>query len=196
MAGKRPAGRHNMAKDETVTLTRADLDQTIKSAVEAGVAAALAAQRGVLGVLPESSTIEERIHAQLGTPVPERKPLAIKTQKCFNVRNGAHFTAVIAPSRTYPEGRVVDLSDYSYPADIAERAKGISIVNPKSSGDPTVPGKNGLTPQFLQWRYETYDKADRTAFVGQAARYLPRLDGPDGEPVLAPAGEAARTFAR
>ena len=90
---------------------------------------------------------------------------------------------------------MVDLIHYRYPDDIARRAKGISAGDGRSTPDPTLPGRNGLSKQFLQWRYENYDKADRLQFVGEDARYLPRVDGPEGEPMLVKFEETARVFA-
>lgn len=193
-----------MAKeDEKVTLSRTDLEalidkrlaeRTAAQDVKTTAAVAAEAVRGVLGITAEGSSREERIHAELGTPVPERKPIPVRHQKCANPRTGSTFTAVIAPSRTYPDGRVVDLIDYRYPDDIASRVKGMPITNPNTTGDPTAPGRGGLTVQFLQWRYETYDKADRGAFVGESARFLPRIDGPDGDPKPVEIGESARVY--
>lgn len=183
MSAKKP-------EDEIVTLTRGDLEAMIK----AGAQAALEAQRGILGVTPADASREQRTHAELGTPVPERSPHETTHQKCLNERNGARFTAVIAKSKTFSKGRVVDLIDYRYPDDIASRAKGMSVGDGKYNPDPTKPGRNGLSKQFLQWRYENYDKADRLMYVGQDARYLPRLDGPEGDPTPVKFDETARVY--
>ena len=89
-----------MSKDETLTLTNAQLTGIIAAAVEQ----ALKTQTGSLGVLPADASREQRTHAELGTPVPVRTPIETTHQECFNDRNGARFTAVIAKSKTFSRG--------------------------------------------------------------------------------------------
>ena len=178
-----------ITSDKTITLTQAQLDSAITTAVRA----ALAAHDATAGVLPADASREARIHAELGTPVPDRTPHATTHVACYNEDTGSRFTAVVAKSRTFPTGRVVDLISYRYPDDIGRRSP-VTVSKRDSNGDPTIPGRGGLTPEFLQWRWENYDKADRAAYVGKAASRLPRLPGPDGEPKPVDLGETARTF--
>lgn len=187
-----------MATDKTITISEKDLEALIEQKVAEGThgAARIAAEamRSVLGITNDQTNNEERVHAQLGTPVPDRKPQPTTHVKCFDERTGFRFTAVVVQSRTHKDGRVVNLIDCRYPDDIASRAKNIPVSNPKQSADPTQPGKSGLTMQFLQWRYEAYDQAARRQFVGESAKYLPRIDGPEGAPTPVDMGEIQRSY--
>jgi hypothetical protein len=172
-------------KNEAVTLTRADLDAMIKGAVEAGVRAA----RGVMGVDNPEATQEERTHAQLGTPVPKRECVKTLHYKCRNPRNGAEFIAVVVPSNKWEQGRVVNLIDYRYPPDLAKRSGKTVHPQGKYGGirvDAVYPfsGEAGgglqgpFLPEFAQWVYDNYHKADINAFVGQSAELLPSTGDP------------------
>lgn len=160
-------------------LTHEQFEAALKAAAEGGAKAALETMRGQIGIASEFQTIEERIYAALGKPMPDRRAITTWHQPCSSIRNGARFTAVIVESKAYPEGRTVNLIDYVYPDDIVERSR-----------MPALDARGGFTPQFKLWRYQQYDLADRSAFVGQAARYLPV----DGERVAVDLGETARTF--
>src|SRR5690348_16656674 len=75
-------------------------------AVEAPASAAKVAAEAikeVFGISQDGNTIEQRVHAQLGTPVPPRECLRTMHQQCLNPRNGARFTAVIVPSREWKD---------------------------------------------------------------------------------------------
>lgn len=160
-------------EEDTLTLTRAELE----SAIKAGAEAAVAASRNTLGFTSPTMSTEERIHAQLGTPVPDRDPTKTYLIPCANPRNGATFTAVVVPSREFEAGRVVRLDAYHYPEDIEKRARkaGKRIHLERFGGsDPRDSGKQGLAKEYLQWRYETYHKADMGAYQGQSAAVLPR----------------------
>lgn len=177
-----------------ITIDEEQLDSLIAAKVKAasadtGGAATAAAEaiKQVFGISQDGNTIEQRIHTQLGTPIPARECLRTMHQACVNPRNGASFTAVIVPSRVWKEGRVVNLIDYQYPEDLAERAikAGKPIHRQQFGGGDPRHGKMGLTETFLQWRYETYDQADRKAFVGESPSLLPVAKREDGTPVSA-----------
>jgi len=184
--------------NETVTLTRADLDALIKTGVEAGLAAAEKQHRANVGLESTHATQEQRTHAILGTPIPKRECLKTTLYPCRNPRNGAEFTAIVVPSRKWKEGRVVDLIDYKYPADLAQRS-GQKVHPSGTIGShpemiiPLVDGEGIRGPfnqEFLHWRYQQYDLADRSMFVGQSAELLPTC----GEPRDWTPQETARTM--
>lgn len=172
--------------NETLTLKRADLEAMIKSAVQSGQDAAEKAHRANVGLESTHATQEQRIHAILGTPIPKRECVKTTLWPCRNPRNGAEFTAVVVPSRKWKEGRVVDLIDYKYPTDLAERSG--QRVHPTggigSHTEMVIPLVNGegirgpFLMEFLQWRYQQFDLADRSAFVGQSAELLPTCGEP------------------
>lgn len=176
MAGK------DDSRSETVTLTRADLDAMIRAAVASGNDAATQHQRANAGLESPHATQEQRVHAMLGTPIPARECHKTMLAPCVNPRNGAQFTAVIAPSRKWVEGRVVDLIDYKYPDDLLTRYGGKAFpegggMGPKRdmivhlAGGGTLQGP--YNQDFLHWLWQEYGMADRKAFVGQSAKLLP-----------------------
>jgi hypothetical protein len=173
---------------DVLMMSRADFESAIKAAAEA----AIAVQRQTLGQATSVNTFEERVHAHLGTAVPERVCMRTTHQPCVNPRNGARFTAVIVPSKAWKDGRVTDLIDYVYPEDLEERARKAGKRIHKQNfggGDPRNAGKQGMEMEFLQWRYDTYQQADRRAYVGESAALLPR----DGEAVEWKADASARS---
>jgi hypothetical protein len=172
-----------------------DLKAMVADAVKGSASSATVAAEAikqVFGISGDQSTIEQRTHAQLGTPVPPRTLLSTVTVPCRNPRNGATFTAIVTPSREFPEGRTVRLEDYQYPDDLEARAQKagwkpdrVFTSRGGSHRDYRAPGKLGfhmgtpLTPGYPQWRAETYFQADLKAFVGQSMALLPKC----GEPV-------------
>jgi hypothetical protein len=175
-------------KDEVLNITRGDLDAIIRSAVETATEVAGKTIRGNAGIESTHATEEQRIHAVLGTPIPKRECLKTQIYQCRNPRNGAEFKALVVPSNRWKEGRVVDLIDYRYPDDLEKRSSKQVHPSGRHGGSKShvvypLVGGGGLAgpflPEFLQWVYEFYGKADRNAFVGQSAELLPSV----GEPV-------------
>lgn len=150
----------------TVTLTMDQVRDLMAGAAEQAVKT----QRGNVGIDTTTATQEQRVAAELGKPIPDRTPHREWLIPCRNEDNGATFKARVVASRTFPSGRVLDLVDYAYPADIETRIRGMSVRDTKSGG---------YTIQFKQWRFETYDQADRRQYVGKAASRLPK----SGEPI-------------
>jgi hypothetical protein len=187
MPGKDPGLEATMAKDdkpaeETLTITRAALDAMIATAAE--VATKIAVQHTIAnaGIDTPNATREQRAHAELGTPIPKRECVKTMHYPCRNPRNGATFVAVVVPSNKWTQGRTVNLIEYRYPEDLAKRSGKQVHPNGKYGGirvDAVYPFTNGegirgpFLPEFAQWVYEMYHKADINAFVGQSAELLP-----------------------
>ena len=95
-----------------------------------------------------------------------------------SIASGATFVAVIAPSTTFPAGRVIRLEDYEHPASAFEH---------EPAGD--IPHGLELS-QSKQWRYDRYWKHDLTSLVGKDAGWLHRQTDPVAAAAL-PASEAA-----
>ena len=120
----------------------------------------------------ERLALQERPEA----PEPERVACVSPT--------GARFTAVIAPSRTHPEGRVVKLDDYLYPSNDILRACGY----PCADGPETfvLPGNvmypdghkdaGKLTPDAKQYVWTSTYQADLRTFVGKPLDWQHRAD--------------------
>jgi hypothetical protein len=184
---------------KTITIEEDQLKELIASEVakrkpevaSADTATVVAeAIKQVFGISKDGNTEEQRIHALNGTALPERKLLAQTLVPCRNPRNGATFTAVVAPSREFPEGRTVRLIDYKYPDDLEQRARKAGWTPEKtfkaSGSARDYGGQNRLdfhmgsmtSPGYMQWRYENYLKADMAAFQGQTALMLPKCGDP------------------
>jgi hypothetical protein len=192
--------RDDKPAEETLTITRAALDAMIATAAE--VATKIAVQHTIAnaGIDTPNATREQRAHAELGTPIPKRECVKTMHYRCCNPRNGAEFTAVVVPSNKWKQGRVVNLIDYRYPADMATKSGKRVHPQGKYGGirvDAVYPyvGESGdglhgpFLPEFAQWVYDNYHKADINAFVGQSAELLPTT----GEPIEWKPESQART---
>lgn len=120
----------------------------------------------------ERLALQERPEA----PEPERV-------ECVSP-SGARFVAVIAPSRTYPQGRVVQLDDYRYPSNAILRACGYPCVDGPETfalpGNVLYPEKHEsagkLTPDAKQYVWTQTYQADLRAFVGKPLDWQYRAD--------------------
>lgn len=127
-------------------------------------------------------TINERLALQ-ERPTPEVEPVRVK---CVSP-TGAHFTAIVVPSRAFPQGRVVKIEDYLYPASAALRAAGMSCVDGPDaitlSGNLYYPQGHEragrLTPDAKQHVWETTYQADLRDFVGKPIHWNHRADTQD-----------------
>jgi hypothetical protein len=149
-----------MAKhDEVLTFTSTELQSLMASTAEAAVKAAMAA------VLPQQApqTFDEKraafdkelrlaYHLQQRPqgPASQRIPCAFPS--------GAKGTCIVAPSETYPEGRIVGIEDYEHPPGVDALQK-----------------DGGLVPQGVhqkEWKWANYWQRDLRAYVGQRANVL------------------------
>jgi len=147
-------------------------------------------------------TINDRLALQ-ERPAPEVEPVRVA---CVSP-SGAQFTAVVVPSRAFPQGRVVKIEDYLYPASAALRAAGMSCVDGPDtitlSGNLYYPQGHEragrLTPDAKQYVWETTYQADLRAFVGNPIHWNHRADTQqivrDMQAKVASAGAAALAVA-
>jgi hypothetical protein len=163
-----------MAKNETVT------PPTESTTVEALTALA---QAIVKAGNPSTGLLTGMSEARLAQVRGENdKPKRFKRVAGKSPSTGATFVMLVAESRTFPAGRVVQLLDYRHPAGmftpISEGGQcpdgslvwrdgkpPVQITN-----EEQVPG-TALSPQYKQWRYETYWQSDlRSIASGQPLR--------------------------
>jgi hypothetical protein len=133
----------------------------------------LAQQLKPQGPLEMSGLSPERIAAITQLPKPQRyRKIPWKSSE-----TGATAIAHVVESRTFPHGRVVALENYTHPPEtyIAESLggrvpDGFSLWNgrPLTLAPGQEPAQGDLNPAFLQWRYETFYRADLRRVIGKA----------------------------
>jgi hypothetical protein len=98
---------------------------------------------------------------------------------CKSPITGATFVAVVAYSRTFPAGRVLDLRDYTFP-DGVDRHEPSPLEIERNNG--VMPEGGGKVPTgmlmkhpdgtetvaYKQWKYETFSLADRRLYASGA----------------------------
>lgn len=164
--------------DDTVTLSRADLDTMIKSAVEAGKTA-LPPQRSEN---PDTSFAEDVARVR-GTANPKR---LVRHIPCVSLETGATFTARVQESAAHPLGRIIALNSYAYPTGFDRHVKEGGLV---PDGLQMRTSQGGLVPPYKQWLYEQFYKVDLNRYAGKA--YTRALSAVETDPVWAPDEAAA-----
>lgn len=96
----------------------------------------------------------------------------IERFKCTSLETEASFTAVVATSKTFPEGRVVALDGYTYPPGSDAHIEDGGLV----PNGLVIRMKDNLTPtrEWKQWRW-LFWQADLKRFIGKDAMWLRRL---------------------
>jgi len=123
-------------------------------------------------------TMQERLALQERPAAPELERVA-----CVSP-TGAQFDAVIAPSRTHPQGRVVKLENYRYPNNAVLRAAGYDCVDGPEvfslPGNVLYPdghqSAGKLTPDAKQYVWTMTYQQDLRTFVGQSLQWQHRAD--------------------
>lgn len=169
-----------MAKEDTVTLSKIELDAMMRSVAATAVELAQAGAKNV-----RDKTFEEAIAEHKGEE--KEKPLE-KQVLCLSDLTGSSFLARVVQSKAYPQGRVVELCDYKYPAGIGTHQNEGGLV---PDGKPILRGDNGQpTTDYKQWRWTEFWQRDLAAFVGKPfhSRYvvegaiMPEWATPSSEP--------------
>lgn len=164
-------GKHD-GSEASVTLTKAELAELLAGSVKA----ALEVVRG-----PVPQTDQERFDQfseSLRTPAA---PSEITEQMvpCISP-TGATFTARVVKSRTYPQGRVVQLDDYRQPEgfDVPARSGGLypGEVEQIFASNAGSQERKDYSVQFKKWSWETYWREDLRAFVGKPLPLHIRVD--------------------
>jgi hypothetical protein len=141
---------------EKTSFTKEDVKEIVNAAVRAAISAATPKP-------PDPFNPDEAhalVKANLNPPgTPERR------EKFVSEETGASATAVIVPSHTYAAGRLIRLEDYTYPKDIEDRVPNGMNQKRKSSES----GALIETPEFKQWRYESFWQLDLKRYVGRDA---------------------------
>ncbi len=102
-------------------------------------------------------------------PKPKRIPHArVKS------RTGATFVPIVVESRAFTNGRVTGLDDYRHPEGVETPQQfGGLVPDGKEIGYKTESGQLVSSPQYKQWRYDTFWKRDLQDYVGFDAALLP-----------------------
>lgn len=149
-----------MSKD--ITLSEEQLALTIRTAVQAALAAAPKPEK-----TPEQEWAEGRENAkQFDEHYAQFKRVA-----CLSPLTRATFDAVIAPSSAFAAGRIVNFDNYRYPEGV-DKPQDEGGLAPMAILEPDGIGGYKPTQQWRQWRYENFDLIDRRHFVGKSADVL------------------------
>jgi len=168
--------------EETVTLTRDELNKLITGAVEAAAAAAVKVQRDVIGLEGMTATAEEKTAREIGRPIPSRTPFRELHQRWTHPDLGVTCTARIKVREHDADGRklekpvltVVENTIDEWPADLVERCKLPKTAKEAGPGGGgkfvEYPTKNGKisgwwSMPFLQWVADTYTKPLASEFA-------------------------------
>lgn len=173
-----------MAKDDTITLDRGALKELVQAEARALLAQELPKQ-----LAPAVRTLQEKFESDMGAMRGhDRPPLVERTIACKSPLTGSTFTARIVESRGWPQGRIVDLVDYTHPAGIDKHVSdggivpdGLTIhIGADRAGKATLPDGTEIavsigdfTPEYKMWSYETFWKRDLAEFNGKPfAEYI------------------------
>lgn len=89
-----------------------------------------------------------------------------------SARTGARFAAIVASSKSDPNGRVLTLEDYVFPDGIeVHRADGGVVPDGMIIKTP----KGELTKQYKQWRWTEFYQNDLREYVGKGGDWLRRM---------------------
>lgn len=136
-------------QEETrVSFTQAELSAVIATAVQAAI-------RELGPKSPGSPDQQAEAWKEHMRPAGRED---VRSVKCQSTETGATFTAIVTPSRKYPEGRVVSLEDYRQPEDAAEKLpEGMRQKNPDGTWNMAA----------KQWLFQNYWQADLIRYVGK-----------------------------
>lgn len=125
------------------------------------------------GPLEQAGLTPERIAQIRDLPKPQRyRDIPWQSEE-----TGATGVAHVIESKRFPEGRIVAISDYAHPpsAYISQSEGGLVPDGfhmwkdqPRTIPEGKEPQQGDLNAGFLQWRYETFYRADLTRYSGKA----------------------------
>ena len=205
-----------MSKGDTIEISKSDLEAMIATAVQASVeniaqgaaAAAIGVQRGNTAHESQLATQEQRAAAELGLPVPVRRPFRYLIQHCTHPRLGCKFDARIKVRDYDSDGNplsppvltVVSVTITEWPEDLDTRCKlpaASKEVAPGSGKHVRFGEKLDRTwsTVFLQWVADNYTKA-LTNELASSKDPLYLQPYAVGEPVEEPQSETRRLVTR
>ncbi len=188
-----------------VRMSEEQFNKAIETAAAAGAKAALGTKPAEN---PEAAIVRDP--EELLRQIRSRK--ALKPNQyipCKSPITGATFVAVVAYSRTFPHGRVLDLRDYTFPDGIDRHEPSPLEIERNNGVPPENPGRvpTGMqmknvdgreTVAYKQWKYETFSLQDRRIYAS-GARFQEGLragaDLPTPDTDLTPAEREARELA-
>lgn len=157
-------GKHN--DEETVSIPASALTELINSRVRDEVLKILTAKT------PDEQ-ITERLAALRGQ---NRPPPPESTVDCRSPITGATFKARCVQSRAYPDGRIVEITDYAHPEGIdVPKVDGGRCDMPREK--MFIQREDGeftqdFTKPYLYWRYQNFWAKDWNELSGQPASFL------------------------
>lgn len=135
----------------------------------------LAAALKPQGPLEMAGLTPERIAQITKPPAPQK----FRDIPWRSDETGATGIAHVVESKKFPNGRIVSIGSYTHPAEAyVYEDQGGKVPNgfPMWSGHPRTipegqePQQGDLNQGFLQWRYETFYRADLRQYVGKEIR--------------------------
>jgi hypothetical protein len=202
-------GKTERGTDETVaasaepsiplSMVRELIEQSNRSAIDG----ALAAQRGVLGIRDSVATAEERWSAEIGRPIPDRRPFS-QYLLPLSLPEPYSCSAFALVTRKSMGDEVTDLwitppPEFrrfagKYPADLFTRCH----LPEQSKRDPNrirqrldSDHEDQYSIPFLQWLSDTYSKSLKAAYASGHDPALLR-GFVSGEPIEIDPGEVKR----
>jgi hypothetical protein len=122
----------------------------------------------------ESVGLSKERMRELTSPLPASKFRLVPGK---NHDTGCTFDLVVVESKEFPSGRVTAISNYRHPPTIYQYQSNGGLVPDGypmfnvANGEPPRDGgevpRHFLTPQYLQWRWETFWKEDLRTIVGK-----------------------------
>jgi hypothetical protein len=153
--------KRDRSSNDEIRLTKAELVEMLSAAAGAAAKAAIEAAKG-----PPVGTQDEQFRAFSEAMHPKVQPSAAPEirEHCTSPATGATFVARVVRSRAFPQGRIVDLEDYTYPSgvELAQAAGGLV-----PDGIPIKTPQGELMPIYKHWRWTTFYQADLGAWVGK-----------------------------
>lgn len=124
------------------------------------------------GPLEQAGLSPERIKEITLPPAPQRyRDIPWRSEE-----TEATGIAHVVESKKFPNGRIVQISGYTHPETAYQyESQGGKVPDGFSiwSGQPRTltpgqePSQGDLNPGFLQWRYETFYRADLRHYIGR-----------------------------
>lgn len=167
-----------------ITINAEALQELVRAEARALLAEELPHQ-----LAPQIRTLEEKFTGDMAAMRGhDRPPLVERMIACKSPATGSTFQARIVESRGWPQGKVVDLVDYTHPDGIDKHVAdggivpdGLNIrIGADRAGKAKLPDGTEITisvgdftPEYKMWKYAEYWKRDLVEFVGKPfAEYI------------------------
>jgi hypothetical protein len=151
-------------KDEpqqTVTLTLSDLNTLIDARARETVA-------NILSAKAPDQEMAERMDRQRGKHLP---PMPESLVPCRSPITGATMSVRVLKSRSFPDGRIVEMLDYVRP-DGWDRKKKDGGLYMDGDSFPMLQDNGKPHMKYTKWLYQSFWQRDWNALSGQPASFL------------------------